>query len=62
MEFESYLNQREHEFLCKLFFKYPINFEWKILDEMGLQWIWPERQYKIMDKKRWFLAKIKYGI
>lgn len=62
MESEDSLNQREHEFLCKLFFTCPINFEWKILDEMGLQWIWPEKQYKIMDKNRWLLAKIKYGI
>lgn len=58
MDSEIYLNQREHEFLCKLFFTCLIHFE----EEIGIQWIWPERLYNITDKKRWILAKIKYGI
>jgi hypothetical protein len=57
MEFETYLTVYETLRLTNIL-PYSVT-AW---NELGLQWIFQRGQYQIVNKKKWFLAKIKYGI
>ena len=56
MESETYLNQREHEQTLILIIS---GIPYK---QLGVQWIAERGQFQIMNKKKWILTKIKYGI
>lgn len=62
MESEFYLCHEETIQLMKILNSASIRNEWDMLDEIGLQWVYQRGQYQIMDKKKWFIGKIKYGI
>jgi hypothetical protein len=60
MESDIYLNQREHDHFIKkihTFFVSGVSHT-----ELGVQWVAERGQYQIIDKKKWMLTKIKYGI
>ena len=61
MEFEIYLTYKEALHLDRLRIFYGI-YNFTPLYRMGLTWIFERGQYQIVDKKLWFLTKIKYGI
>ena len=56
MESEIYLNQQDHTQAFKLIIR-GITYK-----ELGVQWVAERGQYKIVNKKRWLLTKIKYEI
>lgn len=63
MDFDDYLCHEEYIQVMDLLRRLETFVDrWATLEEMGLQWIFQRGQYQIIDRKLWFLAKIKYGI
>jgi hypothetical protein len=61
MKSEIYLSQKEHDNLEKWMVN-NLPSSSGIHYELGVLYVYTRGQYKIINKKKWFLAKIKYGI
>jgi hypothetical protein len=59
MESETYLTFGEYE---SLRLNKSLPYSITAWNELGLQWIFQTGEWQIVNKKKWFLAKIKYGI